>query len=415
MSHAVSRRLDEWRALDRRVWRMAIARAINTAGMSLVMVYLGIYLVVTRGYDAWLYGVVALVANLAQSMTAAWAGELSDRIGRRPLVTGSLVVRAVVIAILGVQVLLEAPLWAMAINFVASSALRGCFEPVAYALVADVCTPEQRIPAYGLQRMGTNLGWALGPTTGGLLAGLLGYGVVFFFAAGGLLAAAATTLDVAESRAPQAKVGRLGLRQQLRDAAGDGPLVALLAASLLAAVVHTQLFSTLSIYLADELGVTKLEIGLVYMVNAGAVLLLQVPAIGWIRRLGVGRAMVGAAVVYAVGFALVGVATGPVTAAVAVVAITLAEVVFAPAHQTAAAETGDAARRGATLGLVSFAQILGVAFAPLIGTSLYDAIGHHHLAMWGVIAAIALGLAATLATYARLRARPVSPPAAPGL
>src|SRR5690606_5488725 len=102
-------------------------------------------------------------ANLCQSLANAWAGSLSDRIGRRPLITGSLFVRSAFIAVLGTQIIFDAPLWTLALNMVITSALRGCFEPVAYALVSDVCKDEQRIAAFGLQRMGTNLGWAVGP------------------------------------------------------------------------------------------------------------------------------------------------------------------------------------------------------------------------------------------------------------
>src|SRR5512140_2372997 len=123
--------------LDPRVWKMAFARAVNTMGLSLVMSFLGIYVVETRGYPAWLYGVIALAANLGQSMSNAWAGNLSDRIGRRPLITTALFVRSGFIALLGAQVTLDAPLWTLGANIVASSTLRGCFEPVAYALVAD--------------------------------------------------------------------------------------------------------------------------------------------------------------------------------------------------------------------------------------------------------------------------------------
>ncbi|HRC56507.1 MAG TPA: MFS transporter, partial [Kofleriaceae bacterium] len=129
------------KGLDRRVWNLAIARAVNTAGLSLVMAFLGVYVVETRGYAAVVYGGIAVVANLAQSASNAWAGALSDRIGRRPLITWSLLVRAGVIATLGTQVLLDAPLWSLTLSIVASSALRGCFEPVAYALVADVVEP----------------------------------------------------------------------------------------------------------------------------------------------------------------------------------------------------------------------------------------------------------------------------------
>ncbi|MCA9675455.1 MAG: MFS transporter [Kofleriaceae bacterium] len=399
-------RLAEWAELDHRVWRMAGARAVNTMGMSLVMSFLGIYVVESRGYPAWLYGVCALAANLAQSMASAWAGELSDRIGRRPLITGSLVVRAFVISVLGLQVLLDAPLWALAINFAASSALRGGFEPVAYALVADVCRPDQRIAAFGLQRMGTNLGWAMGPAIGGLLTVWLPYGAVFFITGAALLAAAWTTTGVPESRAAAAGGGdRVALGDAFREAWRNPPLLALLAATFLFALVHTQLFSTFSIYWADVMGLPKASIGLLYTINGVGVLLFQVPAIGLIRRIGVRRAMIGAAAVYVVAYLTMGAARGFAGAAIAVAVITMAEIVFSPAHQTAAAESGDPSRRGRTFGVVGFAQILGVAFAPLYGGTLLDQLGHHPLLMWGGVAVMAVLLTATTSIYAALQQR----------
>src|SRR3954469_2342987 len=99
-----------WAALDRRVWQMAFARSVNTMGLSLVMSFLGIYVVETRGYPAWSYGLICLAANLCQSWSNAWAGNLSDRIGRRPLITGALFVRSVFIALLGTQIAFDAPI-----------------------------------------------------------------------------------------------------------------------------------------------------------------------------------------------------------------------------------------------------------------------------------------------------------------
>jgi len=65
--------------LDLRIWQMAFARAVNTMGLSLVMSFLGIYIVETRGYPAWTYGLIALVANFGQSMSNAWP--VTSRIG----------------------------------------------------------------------------------------------------------------------------------------------------------------------------------------------------------------------------------------------------------------------------------------------------------------------------------------------
>src|SRR5215468_2249638 len=182
--------------LDRRVWQMAFARAVNTMGLSLVISFLGIYIVETRGYPAWMYGVIALCANFGQSLSSAWAGNLSDRIGRRPLITTALFVRAFFIALLGTQVLLDAPLWTLGANMVVTSTLRGCFEPVAYALVADVVRDDQRVEAFGIQRMGTNVGWAVGPALGGALTLVMPYGAVFYFAAAGLIITGFVTLRV---------------------------------------------------------------------------------------------------------------------------------------------------------------------------------------------------------------------------
>ncbi|HVK76903.1 MAG TPA: MFS transporter [Kofleriaceae bacterium] len=409
---AASTRFAAWAELDRRIWKMAWARAVNTVGLSLVMSFLGIYVVDDRGYSAALFGALALGANLAQSATSAWAGELSDRIGRRKIITGSLTIRAAVIALLGLQILLHAPLWSLALNFMASSALRGCFEPVAYALVADIARPDQRVAAFGLQRMGTNLGWAVGPALGGVLAQVLPYGAVFFFAAAGLVAAASTTRTVHDPRRPEAHVAlaRVRLRDAFAEALRQPPMVALLVGSFLFSLAHTQMFSVFAIFMADELHLSKRAIGLLYAINGGLVLLIQWPALGIIRRVGTSTALVAASLVFAAGFALVGAAAGFASAALAIVAITVGEVLFAPAHQTAAAESGDAARLGKSFGLVGFTQMLGVAFGPLLGGALFDAIGHHHLWMWGVVAGLCVALAATFSAYARLT-RPAGVPA----
>ncbi len=396
-----------WAGLDKRVWQMAFARAVNTMGLSLVMTFLGIYIVETRGYPAWSYGVIALGANLAQSATSAWAGDLSDRIGRRPLITTALFVRSVFIALLGTQIAFEAPLWTLAANIVVTSALRGCFEPVAYALVADVCTDDQRISAFGLQRMGTNLGWAVGPTLGGLLTLVVPYGVVFYIAAGGVVLAALVTMRVEDpvkrSTTPPADTGSTtgALREGLRDPV----LRLLLAGTFLCALLETQMFSTFSIYMTDELGLAKSDVGLLYSINGLGVLLLQFPALQLIRRLGVRRTLPWASLLDAIGFGLIGAGSGFTGGMVAMITLTGAEVIFDPAHQTAIAEVADPARRGRTYGVVGFCQMLGIALAPLVGGILLDTIGEHHVAMWATIATI--GGAQTLCFFAFVRRRGV--------
>ena len=321
-------------------------------GLSLVMSFLGIYVVESRGYPAWLYGVVCLVANLGQSLSSAWAGNLSDRIGRRPL------------------------------------------------------TDEQRIPAFGLHRMSSNLGWAIGPALGGVLTLVMPYGAVFYVAAAAMIVAAFVTMTVVDPIQKTADIPTKvssDLESALVDGLRDPLLRLLLLGTFFGALMTTQMFATFGIYLTDELGLAKADVGLLYTVNGVAVLVLQMPAIGMIKQLGISRVLPWASLLAAAGFALIGAASGFGGAAIAILVLTGAEVMLDPAHQTAIAESADPARRGRTYGVVAFAQMLGIAMAPLTGGILLDTIGDHHGAMWLTIATI--GLAQTLCFLAFVRRR----------
>ncbi len=400
-SRALAQRLtatwSEYRALDGRIWLLAAVRGASTMGLSLVMAFMTIYLVSERGASGSLYGSIYFVANLAQAVAQGYAGELSDRVGRRPLMVVTMLLRTVVLALLGWQILAAAPLWLLALSLIVSSALRGGFEPVAYALVADIAAPEQRVTAFGLQRMGTNFGWAIGPALGGALAQSHGYGPIFFWAAGVLAVAAVATAQLREVPRPKPEpTASVSLGKALRLAAANRPLMWLLLVTLLIALTHVQLFSTMSVFAEAVRGFDTGDIGVLYTVNGVAVLALQVPALTLIRRIGTRRALMLGPLAYIVGFIAIGSDSGLFWLGVAVFVVTIGEVIIAPAHQAAAAELGDPARMGRAFGLVGLVMMVGVALAPLVGGIAFDALRTHPPVMWLLLAGLplALGLAA---------------------
>jgi MFS family permease len=135
------------------------------------------------------------------------------------------------------------------------------------------------------------------------------------------------------------------------------------------------------------------------------VLALQVPALGLIRRLGIGVMLPWASFLDTLGFALIGLASGFAGGAASILVLTCAEVLFDPAQQAAIAEVADPARRGRAFGVVGFASMVGLAGAPLLGGRLLDALGSHHIALWLLISVIGAGQTACFIAFVRRRTR----------
>jgi MFS family permease len=229
---------------------------------------------------------------------------------------------------------------------------------------------------------------------------------VFYIAAAGMIIAGIVTLGVADPvrRTFHAPSPDDGLRRALRAGLADRVMCMLLLGTLLCALLETQMFSTFSIFMTKKIGLSKADVGLLYGLNGLAVLILQVPALGLIRRFGIRHVLPWSSLLDALGFAVIGFAGGFGGGALAILMLTCAEVLFDPAQQAAIAEVADPAHRGRAFGTVGFASMIGIAFAPLLGGALLDTIGDHHVAMWLTIATIGGGQTLCFLAFVRRRA-----------
>ena len=73
----------EFRGLDRRVWLLAVARGVNTAGFSIVMPYLAIYLKKHAGASAGAVGNVYAVSAVVGVRRGETLVDLIDAVLRR--------------------------------------------------------------------------------------------------------------------------------------------------------------------------------------------------------------------------------------------------------------------------------------------------------------------------------------------
>lgn len=392
--------LAEFRALDRRIWFLAAARLVVTAGFSMVLPFLAIHLTVERNVPAVVVGLIWTVAGACGAAMQWFAGELSDRIGRRQVLILSMFLRAANLAGLGwATATLASPVTFGAL-VVGNAVLRAFFDPVANALVADLAPPEQRVSAFALQRVGVNIGWSLG-TGLAALATMLSYSALFYWSVPVTLIAAATIWGIHE---PRTSVKRATAPRWSEMVAflEDKLFVRFLLSTIAFFILQVQLYQTLSIYAARSLHLDRTEVLSLYTLNGLLVVCLQLPAVSYIRRIGTRGALVLGCFIYAAAYASAGLATGYISLLFCVAAVTLAEIVTAPAQQVTVSALAPPGRIGAYSGLFGLCQVVGQSAGPLIGTTALDAVparvSWFLLALFGVAAAVGYKRVVTVAT-----------------
>jgi predicted MFS family arabinose efflux permease len=385
--------LAEFRTLDPRVWVLTVARVIVTFGFSMVFPLLAVHLYQERSVPAVTVGLIWMVSGVTGAGAQWISGSIADRVGRRPVILTAMLLRGVNLALLGVAIRRQQPISVIGALIVANAVLRAFFDPVASAMVADLSAGEQRVAAFSLQRIGVNVGWAAGPIVSSLAldAGAT-YAGLFLWSAPVTLVAAAAVARIRETRLPRDEAAPRTRFLDLFHIPADPAFIRFLAATFALFLLQVQLYQTLSIYAARALQLSKAQVSGIYFLNGLLVVALQVPAFYFIRRIGTRQALVLGSLLYAASYASCGLAQGYASLLACVAAITLAEMISAPAQQTTATGMAPPGRIGAYAGLSGLAQAAGQSLGPLVGGWLFDRFGDRRiwavLPLFGVIAAI---------------------------
>lgn len=311
--------------LPRPVWILNLGMAVNSVGNGLIVPFLLIYLHNVRGFSLGVAGLVPTVHFAVALTCGVAAGSLYDRLGGRATAAGALVLLAVGFGLF--------PLVREAWHAVALAALagagRGAFWPSYSGLLAAVTPTELRPSAYAVQRVGANLGLALGSLLAGLLVVVSDpqtFTLIFLLnAATSIVFAAALPLIPAVRPARlQRAAGRYA------DVLRDRTFVGVIAVNFAFVTVGVALLnSVLPLFAKNDVGVGERVIGLIFVVNTVTIVVAQFP----ITRLLAGRRrMVALAVmggIWALSWLLALAAAGTSRLALAAAFLLVAAVVFA--------------------------------------------------------------------------------------
>jgi predicted MFS family arabinose efflux permease len=376
---------------------------LSTLGFSTFWTYMPIWAVKQLGAEPADVGIFFLVGAPVGVLSGYLGGQLSDRIGRKPLIVFSLAGQAcVVLSLMGVghRVLLAF------VVVVLGWAVSAPWQSAGQALVADLVPVERRESAYATVRVINNLGIVLGPPTGSLLLLVGGWDTLIAGAASvGAVACVAAIVMLPSARARvHEELERGSLRVILR----DRPFLLLLLSTVLAHIVYVAFETVLPIVAVDSLGYAASTWGLLVIINPALVTFFQLRLTRATE--GVAPAAKLAAAIPMMGFPfflLLVSGSVPVVLFVLVVFV-LGEMLWVPTSQALAARMAPAHLRGAYMGAYGGSGTVGWMIAPLVGLQLRAASGD--TAMWTFFAAVSLaGAVAGVAASRRIPLRELGP------
>jgi MFS family permease len=361
---------------------------IHLLGFGLLLPLLP-YFAETYGATGVAVGLLNTSYSFMQFLFSPLWGRLSDRIGRRPVILGSLVATAAAYVVFG----LATSLPVLFVSRIAAGIAGGVI-PTAQAYIADTTTPAERTKGMGLIGAAFGLGFIFGPALGGILS-RYGYSIPAFAAAGlALLAALFALVLLPESLTPEKRAAaaarRLGLFAALSTLRRPA-LRPVFALFFLGTICFSALEGTFALFGEHMYRIGPQEVGYLFAFVGSLSALMQAGLVGWLARRFGERALVLAGFLL-MGLGMVFAGTGPVFGLMltAMGAVSVGNGLASPSLAGLASVSSSAEEQGAILGTYQSLGSLARSAGPFLGGLAFDQLGPGSpLWLGGIVVALA--------------------------
>jgi len=357
-------------------WLIWTGTLINRLG-GFVIPFLTLYLTSQRQISVSQAALMVSFFGAGSFIAQLTGGELTDRLGRRPVMLTSFLVTPVAMVTLG----LARAIPLIAVTTFAVGFFTDLYRPAVGAAIADLVPSESRPRAYGYNYWAINLGAAIAPVIAGLLASYtylalfigdalttLAFGLIVFF-------------GIRETRPieVQASTG-VSPRERLAQLKREPILLLFSLLALFFGIVYMQGFVTLPVDMGSH-GLGPEQYGLAIAMNGFLIVLISIPvsnlAAHWPRF----EAMAVAAVFLGLGFGFTALADSVPLFALSVGIWTLGEIAGSAIAPAIIADLAPVELRGLYQGIFGSAWGLSLFIGPLLGGWVFEHLGANIL--WG--------------------------------
>lgn len=382
-----------YREYPRHFWTLVGVTFIDRLGGALLFPFFALYITSKFGVGMTEVGVLFAAFSFSSFLGTMLGGALSDRLGRKGMLIFSLITTSFSSVAMGLVDSLEL--------FYTLALLVGIFTdtggPAYNAMVADLLPQEKRAQGYGIIRVVFNLSVTIGPAIGGFLAARSYLSLFITDAVISLISAGIVWRAMPETK-PEAAPGQeeetmAGTFRGYSKVLRDHLFMLFLGASILTGFVYMNMNTTLGVFLRDAHRIPESGYGLILSLNAAMVVLFQFPITRRIEGYPPMIMMACGAALYAVGFALYGFVAVYSLFLLAMVIITIGEMLIAPVAQALVAQFAPEDMRGRYMAISGFSWGIPYAVGPVLAGMILDR-GDPRALWWaaGVVGALATGV-----------------------
>jgi MFS family permease len=388
-------------------WIYNLIVFIDRLGGFMLYPFFALYLTQRYGIGMSTVGIIFAIFSISGMIGSALGGAVADRMGRRTVIICSLLLSS--FSALGMGFAPTLAIFVMVAVLVGTLANIG--GPAHEAVVADLLPPDKRAEGYGIIRVVFNVAVIIAPPVAGLLISrsyltlfltdaiisVICAGIVFF-------ALPETKPQAKEHTKPETmKQTFAGYKRVFRDT----PFLSFIGVTVMMTLVYMNMNSTLGVYLRDQHGVTGMQYGWLLSINAIIVVLFQFAVTRRLEKYKPLLMMAAGSILYAIGFAMYGFVPTYALFVVAMIIITIGEMVVSPFQQSLVAGFAPEQMRGRYMAVSGLSWSISFTVGPYFAGLILDS-AHPNL-LWAFCGII--GMLAAVGFTVLNRMHPTTAPA----
>ncbi len=376
--------------LTRKIWLLSAVMLINRSG-TMVLAFLTLYCK-QLGYSMQEGGWVVAIYGIGSVAGAFIGGKLSDTFGFYKIQFGALFFGGILFIILGQM---NSYISICICTFVLSL-VNEAFRPANVSAIAHYSNTKNRTQSFSLVRLAINLGWGIGIALGGLLASI-DYHLLFWvdgftnISAAIFLILLLPKVSLQQQKNPVADAHAVAKNNPKLSPLQDKTFLYFLFFIVLFASCFFQLFTTVPVFFKEKLQLDEFSIGVVMSVNGILIAVFEMLIVYKLE----GRRpylllITAGTVVMAIAFMLLNIplANGFVVAMIALLMLTIAEMISMPFMNSYYISRSNERTRGQIAGMYTMAWSAAQVIGSSSGSFIAEKFGFYNL--WWFTAGLCL-------------------------